>query len=63
MEIFESIGLLAIFFAATFCSMEIIWRLHLRINADESKEQEKRKNFIIKRESKANSTGFPFNTY
>jgi hypothetical protein len=50
MEIFESIAILAISFAATFCSMEIIWRLHLRINTDGSKQQEKRKNFIIERE-------------
>jgi hypothetical protein len=42
MEIFESIAALAICFVATFCSMEIIWRLHLRIQADELKQQQKR---------------------
>jgi len=45
MEIFDSIAVLAICFAATFCSMEIIWRHHLKTQADELKEQEKKEEF------------------
>jgi hypothetical protein len=55
MEIFESIAVLAICFAATFCSMEIIWRHHLRMQADELKQLEKRKNIVIKRQSFVNN--------
>jgi hypothetical protein len=40
MEIFESIALLAGSFAATFCAMEIIWRLRLGTQAAELKQQE-----------------------
>jgi len=55
MEIFGSIALLAICFAATFCCMEIIWRHHLRMQADELKQLEKRKGIIIKREACVNN--------
>ena len=42
MEIFESLTVLAILFATTFCSMEIIWRLHLRIQAAQASNQEEK---------------------
>jgi hypothetical protein len=41
MDIFQSIALLAISLVAIFCSMEILWRLHLRKQAAELKQQEK----------------------
>jgi len=41
MEIFESIALLAISFVAIFCSMEILWRLHLEKQAAELNQQER----------------------
>jgi hypothetical protein len=61
MEIFESIALLAISFAATFCTMEIIWRLHLRARADEKKQDEKPE--YIAREKYGNDAEFPSTTY
>ncbi|MGB7638661.1 MAG: hypothetical protein WCF06_04605 [Nitrososphaeraceae archaeon] len=41
MDTLQSIALLAISLVAIFCSMEILWRLHLGTQAAESKQQEK----------------------
>jgi hypothetical protein len=41
MDILQSIALLAISFVAIFCSMEILWRLHLEKQAAELNRQEK----------------------
>jgi hypothetical protein len=45
MDMLQSVALLAISFVVTFCSMEILWRLHLGKHAAELKQQEKEKNY------------------
>jgi hypothetical protein len=45
MDMLQSVALLAISFVVTFCSMEILWRLHLGKRAAELKQQEKEKNY------------------
>jgi hypothetical protein len=40
MEILNSVALLAITFIVIFCGMDILWRLDLRKQAAESKQQE-----------------------
>ena len=41
MDILQPIALLAISFVAIFCSMEILWRLHLEKQAPELNHQER----------------------
>ena len=41
MDMLQSIALLAISFVAIFCSIEILWRLHLEKLAAELNRQEK----------------------
>jgi hypothetical protein len=41
MEMLQSIAFLAISFVAIFCSMELLWRLHLEKQAAELNRQER----------------------